>query len=42
MNPTGTDGDEALDDNDHHNEPAEMAVRAFVASNLNAGSNRGS
>ena len=42
MNPTGADGDEALDDDDDDNEPAEMAVCAFVANNLNAGSNRGS
>ena len=42
MGPAGADGDEALDDNDDDNEPAEMAVCAFVASNLNAGSNRGS
>ena len=42
MNPAGADGDEALVDDDHDNEPAEMAVCAFVANNLNAGSNRGS
>ena len=42
MNPTGADGDEALDNDDDDDEPAEMAVCAFVANNLNAGSNRGS
>ena len=42
MDPAGADGDEALDDDDDDDEPAEMAVCAFVASNLNAGSNRGS
>ena len=42
MDPAGADGDEALVDDDDDNEPAEMAVCAFVAKNLNAGSNRGS
>ena len=42
MDPAGADGDVALDDDDDDDEPAEMAVCAFVASNLNAGSNRGS
>ena len=42
MNPTGTDGDEALNDDDDDDEPAEMAACAFVANNPNAGSNRGS
>ena len=40
--PAGADGDEALDDDDDNNEPAEVAVCAFVANNLNTGSNRGS
>ena len=42
MDPAGADGDEALVDNDDDDERAEMAVCAFVANNLNAGSNRGS
>ena len=42
MDPAGADGDEALDDDDDDDEPAEAAVCAFVANNLNAGSNRGS
>ena len=42
MDPAGADGGEASDDDDGDNEPAEMAVCAFVANNLNAGSNRGS
>ena len=42
MDPAGADGDEALVDDDDHDEPAEMAVCAFVANNLNMGSNRGS
>ena len=42
MDPVGADGDEALHDDDDDHEPAEMAVCAFVANNLNAGSNRGS
>ena len=40
MDPAGADGDETLDDDD--DEPAETAVCAFVANNLNTGSNRGS
>ena len=40
MDPAGTEGDEALDDDDDDDEPAETAVCAFVAHNLNAGSNR--
>ena len=40
MDPAGADGGEALDDDDDDYEPAEMAVCAFVANNLNAGSNR--
>ena len=40
MDPTGTEGGEALDDDDGDDEPAETAACAFVASNLNAGSNR--
>ena len=39
MDPAGADGDEALDDDDDDDEPA---VCAFVANDLNAGSNRGS
>ena len=42
MNPAGADGDETLVDDDDDDEPAEMAVCALVANNLNAGSNRGS
>ena len=42
MDPAGADGGEALDDDDDDDELAEMAVCAFVANNLNAGSNRGS
>ena len=43
MDPAGADGDEALDDDDDaDDEPAETAVCAFVANNLNTGSNRGS
>ena len=41
MDPTGSEGGEALDDDDDDDEPAETAVCAFVANNLNAGSNRG-
>ena len=41
MDPAGADGDEALVDDDNDDEPAEMAVCAFVAHNA-AGSNRGS
>ena len=40
MDPAGADGDEALNDDDNDDEAAEMAVCAFVANNLNAGSNR--
>ena len=40
--PAGIEGGEALDDDDHDEEPAKTAVCAFVANNLNAGSNRGS
>ena len=42
IDPAGADGDEALFHDDDDDEPAEMAVCAFVANNLNAGSNRGS
>ena len=42
LDPAGADGDQALDDDDDDNEPAETAVCAFVANNLNTGSNRGS
>ena len=42
MDPAGADGDEALNDDDDDHEPAETAVCAFVANNLNTGSNRGS
>ena len=42
MDPAGADGNEALDDDDDNDEPAEVAVCAFVANNLNTGSNRGS
>ena len=42
MDPAGTEACEALDDEDDDDEPAETAVCAFVANNLNAGSNRGS
>ena len=42
MDPAGADRDETLVDDDDDDEPPEMAVCAFVASNLNAGSNRGS
>ena len=40
--PAGAEGGEALDDDDDDDEPAETAVCAFVANNLNAESNRGS
>ena len=40
MNPAGAEGDETLVDNNDDDEPAEMAVCAFVAKNLNAGANR--
>ena len=42
MDPAGANGDEAPDDDDNDDEPAETAVCAFVANNLNTGSNRGS
>ena len=42
MDQAGADGDEAHHDDDDDDEHAEMAVCAFVANNLNAGSNRGS
>ena len=42
MDPAGADGNEALDDDEDDDEPAEMAVCAFVADNLNTGSNQGS
>ena len=42
MDTAGTECREALDDDDDDDEPAETAVCAFVAKNLNAGSNRGS
>ena len=42
MDPAGTEAGEALDDEDDDDEPAETAVCAFVANNLNTGSNRGS
>ena len=42
MDPVGGNGDEAPEDDDNDNEPAETAVCAFVANNLNAGSNQGS
>ena len=42
MDPAGADGNEALVDDDDDDEPAEMAVCAFLAKDLNAGSNRGS
>ena len=42
MDPAGMEGGEAPNDDDDYEEPAETAVCAFVANNLNAGSNRGS
>ena len=42
MDPAGIESGEALDDDDDDEEPAETAVCALVAKNLNAGSNRGS
>ena len=42
VDPAGADGNEALDDDDDDDEPAEMTVCAFVANNLNKGSNQGS
>ena len=41
LDPAGADGNEALDDDDNDDAPAEAAVCAFVAHNLNAGSNPG-
>ena len=41
MDPAGTEAGEALVDEDDNDEPAQTAVSAFVANNLNAGSNRG-
>ena len=40
MDPAGADGDEGLDDDDDDKEPAEVAVFAFMANNLNTRSNR--
>ena len=37
MDPAGADGNEALNDNDDDDEPAEVAVCAFVVNNLNTG-----
>ena len=42
MDPAGADSDEALNDSNDDDEPAETAGCAFVANNLNTGSNRGS
>ena len=42
MDPAGTEAGEALNDEDDDDEPAVTAVCAFVANNLNAGSNQGS
>ena len=42
MDPAGANGEEAPDDDDDDDEPTKTAVCAFVANNLNAGSNRGS
>ena len=42
MDPAEADGDEAPDNDEDDDEPTEMAVCAFVANNLNTGSNRGS
>ena len=42
MDPAGAEGGEVLNDDNADDEPAETAVCAFVANNLNAGSNRGS
>ena len=41
MDPAGTGGDETLVDDDGDDEPAEVAVCAFVAKNLSAGSKPG-
>ena len=42
LDPAGANGDHALADDDNDDEPAETAVYAFVANNLNTGSNQGS
>ena len=42
MDPAVADGNGALDNDDDDDEPAEMAICAFVANNLNAWSKRGS
>ena len=42
IDPAGTEGGEARDDDDDDDEPAETAVCAFLANNLNVGSNQGS
>ena len=42
VDPAGTEASEALNDDDNDDEPAETAVCAFVANNLNVRSNRGS
>ena len=42
IDPAGADGEEALDDDDNEDEPAKMAVCAFLANILNTRSNRGS
>ena len=42
MDPAGADGDEDLYNDDDNDGPAETAVCAFVANNLNVGSNGGS
>ena len=41
MDPAGADGDETLVDEDDDDEPAEVAVCAFVANNLSAGNKLG-
>ena len=41
MEPAGADCNEALDDDDDDKEPAQAAFCAFMANNLNAGSNQG-
>ena len=41
MDPAGADGDETLVDDDEDDEPAGVAVCAFMANNLSAGNNRG-
>ena len=42
MDPAGAGGDETLVNDDDDNEPAQVAVCAFVANNLSAGSKQGS